>query len=78
MELLSADGTLIYAEGSPYTDETLVLHGPNLDAFLPRGGDYQVRINSYSAVDYVGTLTISMDTADLDASEHPADEAHQD
>lgn len=63
MEFLNEAGNVIYTQGSPFTDETLVLWDANLHAFAPTGQTYLVRIHSYSGVHYVGNLEVLMERA---------------
>ncbi len=57
LSIVDDAGNEVWSIGSPYTDEQGVLWGPNLHAVLPEG-IYDVKVNSYSGLDYQGHVTI--------------------
>jgi len=58
--LLDATGKTVAVAGSPAPNETLILGPANLAALAPPG-HYQVRVDSYSATNYAGTLDIVLE-----------------
>ncbi len=62
IELLDANGTVVWSIGSPYSDEAGTLWGPNLDAIGLRG-EATVRVNSYSGFAYTGHVSVVQENA---------------
>lgn len=58
LTILDGDGAEVWSIGSPYADESGTLWPANMDALMPPG-EYAVRVDSYSGIDYHGTLTVS-------------------
>lgn len=67
MRLVGADGTVLVEPSTPYTNEFLVLWPDNLAAFLPPG-DYAIRVDSYSGLQYSGLLEVVLEAIDLGAA----------
>jgi len=61
--LLDGLGRVVATAGSPSANETLVLWPENLAALAPPG-HYTVRVDSYSATNYAGTLDVVFDEAE--------------
>lgn len=75
MYLLDGKGEAIYAATSPSANETMLLWPENLAAFVPPG-DYQVRIESYSGLNYTGDLVFRLEEASgHDHEEEPGADA---
>ncbi|MEA3189476.1 MAG: hypothetical protein QOD77_58 [Thermoplasmata archaeon] len=66
LRLLDAAGNVLVDPSTPYTDELLVLWPDNLAAFMPLG-DYTIRVDSYSGVQYSGLLEIALEAIDVAA-----------
>jgi hypothetical protein len=64
IELLDASGTVVWTAATPFSNETLRMWKPNLDALLPPGSQATTRVHSYSGVNYVGRLEITFDSAE--------------
>jgi hypothetical protein len=62
IDLLDTAGQVAWQIGSPYSDEAGALWLDNLEAYFP-GHYFTVRVNSYSGIDYSGTLTVTFESA---------------